>query len=115
MKIIFKNITYLSLILIALSSCQSLKDNLEGNKKSKSAKEQLREYVESLPKVFFIYNFLVYPVFLEKKNTKIDFSIFFYIFEYIGTDSKVENCILECMILIEILFANCKISIFCFS
>ena len=41
MKTIFKNISYLSLILIALSSCQSLKDNLEGNKKSKSAEEFL--------------------------------------------------------------------------
>ena len=41
MKIIFKQAIYLILILIGLTSCQGLKDGLEGNKKSKSAEEFL--------------------------------------------------------------------------
>ena len=41
MKKIFKISIYLSVILIGMSGCQSLKDGLEGNKKSKSAEEFL--------------------------------------------------------------------------
>ena len=41
MKRIFKISIYLSVILIGMSGCQSLKDGLEGNKKSKSAEEFL--------------------------------------------------------------------------
>ena len=41
MKKICKQIFYLSLILIWFSGCQTLKDGLEGNKKSKSAEEFL--------------------------------------------------------------------------
>ena len=41
MKKIFKVSIYLSVILIGMSGCQSLKDGLEGNKKSKSAEEFL--------------------------------------------------------------------------
>ena len=41
MKKIYKQIFYLSLILIWFSGCQTLKDGLEGNKKSKSAEEFL--------------------------------------------------------------------------
>tara|TARA_Y100000766_G_scaffold19104_1_gene13424 strand:+ start:825 stop:1148 length:324 start_codon:yes stop_codon:yes gene_type:complete len=41
MKKIFKISIYLSVILIGMSGCQSLRDGLEGNKKSKSAEEFL--------------------------------------------------------------------------
>ena len=41
MKKIFKISIYLSVILIGMSSCQGLKDGLEGNKKSKSSEEFL--------------------------------------------------------------------------
>ena len=41
MEKIFKISIYLSVILIGMSGCQSLKDGLEGNKKSKSAEEFL--------------------------------------------------------------------------
>ena len=41
MKKIFKISSYLLVILIGMSGCQSLKDGLEGNKKSKSAEEFL--------------------------------------------------------------------------
>ena len=41
MKKIFKISIYLSVILIGMSGCQSLKDGLEGNKKSKSSEEFL--------------------------------------------------------------------------
>ena len=41
MKKIFKISIYISVILIGISGCQSLKDGLEGNKKSKSAEEFL--------------------------------------------------------------------------
>ena len=41
MKNILKLAIYLCLILIGLSGCQSIKDGLEGNKKSKSAEEFL--------------------------------------------------------------------------
>ena len=41
MKILFKQAIYLILILIGLTSCQGLKDGLEGNKKSKSSEEFL--------------------------------------------------------------------------
>tara|TARA_Y100000741_G_scaffold179726_1_gene136646 strand:- start:253 stop:576 length:324 start_codon:yes stop_codon:yes gene_type:complete len=41
MKKIFKISIYISVILIGMSGCQSLKDGLEGNKKSKSAEEFL--------------------------------------------------------------------------
>ena len=41
MEKIFKISIYLSVILIGMSSCQGLKDGLEGNKKSKSSEEFL--------------------------------------------------------------------------
>ena len=41
MEKIFKILIYLSVILIGMSSCQGLKDGLEGNKKSKSSEEFL--------------------------------------------------------------------------
>ncbi len=41
MKNILNYSIYLCLILIGLSSCQTIKDGLEGNKKSKSAEEFL--------------------------------------------------------------------------
>ena len=41
MKKIFKISIYLSVILIGMSGCQTLRDGLEGNKKSKSAEEFL--------------------------------------------------------------------------
>ena len=43
MKKIFKLTIYLFFVFVALTSCQTLKDGLEGNKKSKSAEEFLIE------------------------------------------------------------------------
>ncbi len=41
MKKIFKITIYLFFVFVGLTSCQTLKDGLEGNKKSKSAEEFL--------------------------------------------------------------------------
>ena len=67
----FKNFSYILLIIFYLSSCKALKDELEGNKKSKNAEEFLinKKSPLTLPPEF---SSLPKPISDENKDDALD-------------------------------------------